>query len=114
MTFPAFFLAATVDIPVPQGGKSVGFVFSDLAILCLVLLFLTGALFFWAFFIRGPKQQSSTRRIERESSSDEEGSSGRRRKRKKVRRREHRKRNPTLAETGGLPEPRPPGTVPPI
>lgn len=35
------------------------------------------------------------------------------RHRRRKRRREHRPRNPTLAETGGLPPPRPEGQVPP-
>ena len=39
--------------------------------------------------------------------------SGTSRHRRRKRRREHRPRNPTLAETGGLPPPRPEGQVPP-
>lgn len=35
------------------------------------------------------------------------------RKRRRKRRRDHRPRNPTLAETGGLPQPRSPDTPPP-
>ena len=113
--FPVI-LAQQLDIPTPQGSKSAGYVISDIGLIFLIFLVMTAVLLFWALVIRGPKQQSSSRRIYKEADDDgdEGGSSGRRRKKKKTRRREHRKRNPTLAETGGLPEPRPPGSEPPI
>ena len=64
----------------------------------------------WAVFIRKRKRRASRhaddyKRAPIESSSSAAGSKGRKWRR---RRREHRPRNPTLAETGGLPPVRPP------
>jgi len=61
----------------------------------------------WAVFFRKPPRTHSPYLTERPTRAVA-GRSGRRRRR----RREHRPRNPTLAETGGLPPPRrgpPPG-----
>ena len=48
-----------------------------------------------------------------ETGADPDTEPGTPRHRRRKRRREHRPRNPTLAETGGLPPPRPEGQVPP-
>lgn len=58
----------------------------------VVLIF--GLVLIWAVFIRKPERSSERGRLTDASA----GSSGRRR-----RRRQSRQRNPTLAETGGLP-----------
>lgn len=69
-----------------------------MAILVVVLLVVL-----WAVFIRKPARAGERGRLVDKTPSDpaeSSGSGGRRRRRK----REHAGRNPTLAETGGLPE----------
>jgi len=70
----------------------------------LILLFLT-----WALFLRKRKEDLSRWQIERRhlSNDGQPDASGHRHHRRRRRRREHRPRNPTLAETGGLPPARP-------
>ena len=48
-----------------------------------------------------------------ENLTEPDTATGSHRHRRRKRRREHRPRNPTLAETGGLPPPRPEGQAPP-
>lgn len=77
-------------------------------------LFLLAVLLVWArYFRKRPHsgsghdrhhQRHHEERTSESESDDDEG--GQRRHRRKRRRREHRSRNPTLAETGGLPPPR--------
>jgi len=71
------------------------------AIVLVVLLIVL-----WAIFLRKPRRRQSGEKHRRHHSparpNSDEGSGGRRRKWRR-RRREHRPRNPTLAETGGLP-----------
>jgi hypothetical protein len=85
----------------------------------------------WAIFIRKPAHRPGaltedpvrrrrSRREHREpneqqseESSGAEGAPAESRRRKRRRRREHRPRNPTLAETGGLPPPRDDGSQQP-
>ena len=73
-------------------------------------------LFVWAVYFRKPRKHTPGRNVAESRSSGKaelvktevvEGSSGRRKSRYRRRRREHRSRNPTLAETGGLPPERP-------
>jgi hypothetical protein len=94
---------------------------SEVAIVCGAILLLTFFLIIWAAFIRKPKRRRV--RVEKTKSISagagvgngtngqaqavSTGSSHHRRHRKRKRRREHRPRNPTLAETGGLPPIRP-------
>jgi hypothetical protein len=74
------------------------------AVCVLVLLFLT-----WAMFLRKRKDELSGWKVERRqhSSNGQSDASGHHHHRRRRRRREHRPRNPTLAETGGLPPARP-------
>ena len=51
---------------------------------------------------------------EAEDDSEEESGEGSERRRRRRRKRGHRPRNPTLAETGGLPPVRPPESRPPM
>lgn len=119
MSVPFSMLAQVNNIPVPPAGsKAATFIFSDVALIFLAAGAIMLAILVWVLVVRGPKQQGRSRRIYKESQpssdEDEEKGTGRRRKKRRVRRREHRSRNPTLAETGGLPEPRPPGVPPSI
>jgi hypothetical protein len=94
------------------------------------LALVTGILFIWAVYIRrGPRRHShhhhhshhhsdepSSSLSDAQEDSASEGESERRyRRKRRRRRREHRPRNPTLAETGGLPplrSERPPDSLP--
>ena len=94
-------------------GDAVLIVWSSLGILLLLM--------FWAKFIRNrktKKKESDARRVYRSSEesrseaeelaeSEESEAEQRRRFKYRWKRRTHRKRNPTLAETGGLPPARP-------
>ncbi len=76
---------------------------NDFLLLMGAVAFLTLLFLVWAVFIRKRKQDLADWRLQesRHSSSHHSDGSGHRRRRR--RRREHRPRNPTLAETGGLP-----------
>lgn len=102
----------------PQVSKSSKFIVSDVFLITggAVLVFL---LFFaWIVFVRGSRSSLPGMRVRsnhsHSHSQTEVRSDGTQRVRKKrrERRREHRGRNPTLAEVGGLPEPRPPEARP--
>ena len=70
----------------------------------------------WAVFIRKPKNEHGRTRVYKSAEEDfEELDDGtiRKKKRHKRRRRDHRTRNPTLAEAGGLPPMRPEDAPPP-
>lgn len=87
----------------------------DLLVIIAVALLLLTALVCWAIFLRKPKAESRTR-VYKSRPHVEETEDGQIRKRKKHKqpRREHRQRNPTLNEAGGLPPVRPSGSPPPI
>lgn len=63
-----------------------------------------GLVLIWAVFIRKPKVDKRAKVLEPYVEDEPRSSSGKKRRRK--RRRAHRPRNPTLAETGGLPPPK--------
>lgn len=96
-------------------------VLTDILLILGALIALTLILVLWARFLRRkPRRHSSSSapkvlvpvvRAEEEPESSEPGSKRRRKFRK--RRREHRGRNPTLAETGGLPPVREQGPMNP-
>jgi hypothetical protein len=102
-------------------GKSTGLVLSDVLLILGAVLAISLGLFVWARYIRKPRQERSrpyeipTPQTVPQDDSDEGGStrshSRHRRHRRRHRRRDHRKRNPTLAEAGGLPPAR--DAVPP-
>ena len=100
--------------PSPVGSR---LVMSDLMLVLADALGVAIVLFVWAKYLRKPKSRSGRGRSSNRSSAaappeETEGSSEQRRERRRRRRhrRDHRPRNPTLAETGGLP---PVKTVPP-
>jgi hypothetical protein len=90
----------------------------DVIIVLSAVLVVVVVLFASVYFLRGTgKQRRSRGSVDRSSAPEDlvktevvEGSSGRRRVRYRRRRRGHRGRNPTLAETGGLPPERPEST----
>jgi len=87
----------------------------ELAILLGAVTTVTLLLVIWAVYFRKKPRRHHHHHHDHDSSSEEvepakysdagsaEGESGRRYRRKRRRRRDHRPRNPTLAETGGLP-----------
>ncbi len=75
----------------------------------VILALITFAAAIWALFIQAPSENRRARGQVRR-----EGEPHRKRRKWKRRRREHRPRNPTLAETGGLPPPRENPPVGPI
>jgi hypothetical protein len=90
---------------------------TDTSLILAAGLALAAVFFFWAFFLRKrPETHRGSMVLERakRESPERYGSSGRRRRRK--RRPDHPEnlpRNPTLAEIGGLPPPRPEEPEPP-
>jgi FtsZ-interacting cell division protein ZipA len=100
----------------PGSRQWLGLSFKELMIVLGALAIVTLIVFIWAAYIRKPARHRSHHHHHHHHSSGEEsdaegylatdsaeGENGRRYRRKRRRRREHRPRNPTLAETGGLP-----------
>ena len=77
----------------------------DILVVIAVSLLILLALVAWAVFIRKPNNESTRTRVYKHRPHEEETEDGtiRKRKRRKSPRREHRQRNPTLSEAGGLP-----------
>lgn len=92
----------------PGPGQLSGMHFGDLLIVLIVAILLMTALICWAVFLRKPRSEQGRTRIHKSRPTEEVTEDGtiRKRKRRKERRRDHRTRNPTLSETGGLPPPR--------
>jgi hypothetical protein len=124
----AFFFAALTRVDVPGTGqplgKTPGFIFKDGLLILILALSLMLVLVIWAKYFRNwkPKKRRwqgqkvyregddlSVEEDERESKEAEEEQPGgvRRKYKYRYKRRGHRNRNPTLAETGGLPPSRP-------
>ncbi len=107
-------LAATgMDLPElareARSGPSSG---SMVAIVLMAVLMVVLLVVLWAVFLRKPLRAAERGRLvaaKAKDGSSESGSDGRRRRRK----RDHRGRNPTLAETGGLPQAKSSGQPPP-
>jgi len=115
------FLAQSILDPVPPqtspGGAKLPAIFGDVLVIIAVALLLLGLLMLWAKYLRPRSRDSSrashTRTLAEDTPEPEADNHHRRRRRHKRRRRDHRSRNPTLAETGGLPAPRREDQVPP-
>lgn len=120
MTTPGVVVAflGKVDIPVQAQplGKGTGLVLSDLMLIIVIAVALFTLLLLWAKYLRnakGHKRRSGGQKVYRDSSDSNDESDepeetsasaeSRRRFKYRYRRRSHRSRNPTLAETGGLP-----------
>ena len=108
----AFLADVEVDEVVEQRAKEVGLPHfaSETMLLVGILVALTLALFLLAYLLRRKRRQGLSRSPPPPSFSQSAARKnaaasqhGRRRRKWHRRRREHRPRNPTLAETGGLP-----------
>jgi hypothetical protein len=114
-------LLAAALVPIPPGGGDTGRIpawFKDVFLVVGLGLALLLGLVFWAVYIRKRSHRHLDPRVSYRVIDDEgEGQEGhgqrRRRHRHRRRRRDHRSRNPSLAETGGLPPPRPEDQMPP-
>jgi hypothetical protein len=93
-----------------------GFHMNDALTVIAATLVVVALLVVWAIFFRKPQTDAGRTRVYKSRPTEEETEDGRIRKRKRVKRprREHRSRNPTLAEAGGLPPVKPDNTPPPI
>ncbi len=112
---------STLDqLPVPSSttgwSRLPGFVQDIILVLCIGLILLVLLLIWASFFRRRSRHHSDLRAASHvlEDSPPVVSTEHRHRHHKhRRRRREHRPRNPTLAQTGGLPPPRPDNQAPP-
>ena len=113
---PTWFLAQSdphrtgTAIPTPESGTKEIRWFDDMAVVMGMGLLLMLALAVWAKFFRTPSDKKSRKKDKYSSVPDAASLSNqeapqRQRKKRRRRKRDHRPSNPTLAETGGLPEP---------
>lgn len=103
-------------LPVQPAPRTLlGMRLGDMMVLIGIAVLLALALLIWAVFIRKPKRESSERVYNsRPYVEEREDGTIRKRKKRRRQRREHRTRNPTLAEVGGLPPMKSDSTPPPI
>lgn len=100
----------------PDSGRWMGMTLKEVLEVLGAVALVSALIFLWAIYLRKKPRThshhhhhhhhhspSSEETLESLNSSDSEESGERRYRRKRRRRREHRPRNPTLAETGGLP-----------
>jgi hypothetical protein len=110
-------LAATGGLDLPGSSKVPRLVASDLILIIGLAALLFGAVITWVVFVRGPRKHPSERSSPKLAAPKpvvtDDGRERRKRK-KRMRRRDHRQRNPTLSQTGGLPPPRDPEEAPTI
>jgi hypothetical protein len=100
-------------VPINKGS---GMVFQDVMLIILTGLALGLVLLLFAkIYVRrsragrhGRRAESPPQPVTYDEDEEEHHHHGRRRRRRRRHRRDHRLRNPTLAETGGLPPPKPP------
>jgi hypothetical protein len=116
LTIP-FILADVSDLnPIaaaPRGGSG-GLLLTDTVIILGAVLGLVILIVIWAVFIRKREDRRyNTLKVPNSRNRDEGADQGRHRRRRRHHRRDHRSRNPTLAETGGLPPIRPEQSPPP-
>ena len=104
-------VAKVEDLPAsmqPSVTRLPTYYLTDILVIVGGAVILMVGLILWVVFVRGSKQPGNSRRIYKYSDDPNPGSVSahghhRRKKKHKRRRREHRGRNPTLSQTGGLP-----------
>lgn len=118
-------LAAAANQPtptikdLPDYSRGSRLVVSDMTMVLGLIGLLVVALVIWAWFIRGPKKHpdevhTPNLQPSKPDVTVTEDGRERHRKKKRVRRRDHRHRNPTLDQVGGLPPPRDPQESPSV
>jgi len=99
-------LAAVGGLDLPQSSKVPALVASDLILIVGLGALIFGGIITWVVFVRGPRKHPSEKhsapKVNPAVTVTDDGRE-RHRKKKRVRRRDHRQRNPTLSQTGGLP-----------
>lgn len=116
------FAAAEAQNPLDQLGVQpaprnlIGMRATDMLLILTIAVVLSAVMIIWAVYFRKPKSDGSESRQYKSRPYVEERPDGTIRKRKKSKRlrRQHRQRNPTLAEVGGLPPLKSDTTLPPI
>lgn len=111
-------LLAASGVDLATASKVPKLVASDLILVIGLAALLFGAIISWIVFVRGPRkhpneEHSGPPEAKPNVTITEDGRE-RHRKKKRSRRRDHRQRNPTLSQTGGLPPPRDPEQTPTI
>lgn len=113
--------AATPSIKdLPDFSRGSRLVASDMTIVLLLIGLLVVGFFVWAVFIRGPRKHPEEANRTKLGSNPNpnvtvtEDGRERHKKKRRLRRRDHRQRNPTLEQTGGLPPPRDPQESPTV
>lgn len=106
-------LFAALAVELPKTSKVPGLVASDIILMIGLAALLCGGLITWIVFVRGPKKHPSETHTYNNTKATPavtvtEDGLERHRKKRRTRRRDHRQRNPTLSQTGGLPPPRNP------
>jgi hypothetical protein len=113
-------LAAQVPEALPELTPTSRPVGSDITLVLFAIGALVAVIFLWVVFIRGPKKHPDEANRKplgvtaKPAVTVTDDGRERHRKKKRMRRRDHRDRNPTLAQTGGLPPPRDPQQITPI
>ena len=112
MNSSLYWIIAAVDLPGLQGGGNALAVpsrrtFGDAALIIALGIGIALVVMIWAkFFRKAGEAETKHHWLQDAAEEDSDRGHSRRKKRKRLRR-EHRPRNPTLAETGGLPPSRP-------
>lgn len=118
--FAPILAAAVVQNPIDQLPQAaprnlLGMRASDVMLLLGVAFVLALVLLVWAVYIRKPKREQNDRVFESRKYIEElDDGTIRKRKKHRRRRRDHRGRNPTLSEVGGLPPMKGDSATPPI
>ena len=115
---PAAYVFAAVDLLTGESTKGPGQRFNntDILIILTAAVAVAVAIVIWLVFFRKsePEEYEYPEPKPAQAARDEAVEPGERRRRRKRRRvRDHRPRNPTLDQTGGLPPPRPDDQAPP-
>jgi hypothetical protein len=120
VSFALLYFQAPLEVPGQPGASPIGRtpgMLGDVMLVMGAIFCLLMVLLFWAKHLRRRSRHHfssrvSSRVIEGEGAGGE-GGSPHHHHRHRRHRRDHRPRNPTLAETGGLPPPRPEDQAPP-
>lgn len=108
--------AAALSMDMPKTTKVPGLLASDMILMIGLAALLFGGLISWVVFVRGARKHPSENRTLPKASTPAvtitDDGRERHRKKRRSRRRDHRQRNPTLSQTGGLPPPRDPEQEP--
>jgi len=115
---PIFAAPTLTDLPEASRGSRL--VALDMSIVMLLIGLIVVSIIVWAVFIRGPRKHPEEINRPKLGTNPNpnvtitEDGRERHKKKHRQRRRDHRQRNPTLDQTGGLPPPRDPQESPSV